>query len=106
MTRSHIIDEDETTIINGLDVDHIDDRPDELEHVAIEENTDGDLRALPFNESDSPHPGYVQIDVDLIQYAEVCTYVEENTDYNRRIDFTRMAARGLDDSTAGPAWRI
>ena len=75
--------DDDREIINGIDVDHLEDRPDRLEHVAIEESGGGELRALPFNESDTRPPGYVEIDVDLMRYDEICRYVETVTDYDR-----------------------
>ena len=96
-----MIDPGEWEIVEGFDVDHLDDRPDELEHVAIEENTDGDLRALPFRES-GPPPGYVEIDVDLMEYDAVCRYVEAQSDYDRRISFVRTPAWSPDEPTATP----
>jgi len=87
-------------MIDGLDVDHLTDRPDRLEHVGIKETPDGDLRALPFNESDTPIPGYTEIDVDLMEYQEVCQYVETHTDHDRRIDFTRAPAWPPEGPTA------
>ena len=92
--------DDEAEIIDGIDVDHLEDRPDRLEHVAIQEEADGELRALPFNESDDRPPGYVEIDVDLMQYDEVCRYVETVTDYDRRIDFTQEPKWPPDGRTA------
>jgi hypothetical protein len=89
----------ESEIIDGVDVDHLDDRPDKLEHVAIEESPDGDLQALPFTDPGGP-PGYVEIDVDLMQYDDVCRYVETVTDYDRRIDFTRVPKWPSDGPTA------
>lgn len=87
-------------IIDGLDVDHLTDRPDRLEHVGIKEDADGDLHALPFNESDTLPPGYTEIDVDLMEYDEVCQYVETHTDHDRRIDFTRTPAWPPEGPTA------
>jgi hypothetical protein len=80
---------DNRRIIDGIDVGHLDARPGRLEHVAIEETADGELRALPFNETDSRPPGYVEIDVNLTEHDDVCRYVETATDYNRRITFGR-----------------
>jgi hypothetical protein len=99
---------DEWTIIDGIDVDHLEARPDELEHVAIEEHADGNLRALPFRESEHP-PGYVEIDVDLMEYDDVCRYVETVTGYDRRIDFTQIPKWPPDGATAtGPSgwWQL
>lgn len=79
---------DEGEIIEGIDVDHIDDRPDELDHVGIYEGPENNLEALGFT-TQGP-PGYDQIDVDLMEYDDVCRYVENVTDYERRIDFTRI----------------
>ena len=92
--------DDDCEIIDGIDVDHLHDRPDRLEHVAIQEEADGELRALPFNESDEIPPGYLEIDVDLMQYDEVCRYVETVTDYDRRIDFTQEPKWPPDGPTA------
>lgn len=103
MTNSHIEDREQREIIDGVDVDHIDDRPDELEHVAIQEDADDDLRALPFNESRGVPPGYLEIDVDLMQYDDVCDYVEENTDYDRPINFARVPAWPPEGPTATDA---
>ena len=89
---------DDGEIVDGIDVDHLDDRPDELAHVAIEETADGRLKARPFRESERP-PGYVEIDVDLMKWDEVCRYVETVTDYNRRIDFTRVPTWRPDEPT-------
>ena len=80
---------DDTEIIDGIDVDHLEDRPDELEHVAIEEGPDGGLQALPFRES-GPVPGYVEIDVDLMEWGAVCAHVQEQTDYDRPINFHQI----------------
>lgn len=80
---------DNRGIIDGIDVGHVEARPDRLEHVAIEETADGELRALPFNETDSRPPGYVEIDVNLIEYDDVCRYVETTTNHDRRITFGR-----------------
>ena len=96
--------DDDREIIDGIDVDHLEDRPERLEHVAIEEDGDGELRALPFTESDTRPPGYVEIDVDLMRYDEVCRYVETVTDYDRRIDFTQLPKWPPDGATAtGPS---
>lgn len=93
----------DSEIINGIDVDHLEDRPDRLEHVAIEETSDGDLRARPFNESDELPPGYLEIDVNLIQYDQVCEFVESATDYDRAIDFSQVPKWPPDGPTAtGP----
>lgn len=95
--------DDDCEIIDGIDVDHLEERPERLEHVAIEENADGELHALPFNESDTRPPGYVEIDVDLMRYEEVCRYVETVTDYDRMIDFTQLPKWPPDGPTAtGP----
>ena len=53
-------------IVAAVDVDHLDDRPDDLHHVAIVDDGD-DLRARPFTDDDRV-PGYVEIDVDLTDY--------------------------------------
>ena len=87
-------------ITDGIDVDYLEDRPERLEHVAIEEDGDGELHALPFNESDTRPPGYVEIDVDLMRYDEICRYVETVTDYDRRIDFTQEPKWPPDGPTA------
>jgi hypothetical protein len=99
MTHPHIEDPEQSEIIDGVDVDHIDERPDELEHVGIQETPDG-LEALPANESDTRPPGYVEIDVDLMEWDDVCDYVMENTDYDRRIDFSQAPAWTPDGPTA------
>jgi len=91
--------DDDWTIIDGIDVDHLEARPDELEHVAIEEGPDDELRALPFRES-GPAPGYVEIDVDLMEYGEIVEYVETVTDYERRICFVRVPKWPPDGPTA------
>lgn len=94
-------------IVDGIDVEHIEDRPDKLHHVAISEGPDGDLHASPFEEREHP-PGYVEIDIDLMDYDEVCDYVENATEYERRIDFTRTPTWPPDEPTAtGPTgwWR-
>lgn len=92
--------DDDAEIIDGIDVDHLEDRPDRLEHVAIQEDGDGELHALPFNESDEIPPGYVEIDVDLMRYDKICRYVETVTDYDRRIDFTQEPKWPPDGPTA------
>lgn len=94
-----MIDPDEWEIVEGFDVGHLDDRPDDLEHVAIKENADGDLRAVPFRES-GPPPGYVEIDADLMEYDAVCRYVEQHSDYGRRICFVRTPGYPPDGPTA------
>lgn len=90
--------DDDTEIINGIDVDHLNERPDELHHVAIEKRPDGELKALPFRNDGGP-PGYIEIDVDLMQHDRVCEYIEAVTSYDRRIDFTRAAKWPLDTVT-------
>jgi len=98
MTTAHT---DTWDIIEGIDVDHIDDRPDDLEHVVVEEGPGDELRAVPFTASAEP-PGYVEIDVDLMAYDDVCRYVETATDDGRRIDFTRIPTWPTDGPTATP----
>ena len=73
-------------IVAAVDVDHLDDRPDDLHHVAVVDDGD-ELRARPFTDDDRI-PGYVEIDVDLIDYDAVCRHVEQETDFDRRITFT------------------
>lgn len=93
--------DDDREIIDGIDVEHLGDRPDRLEHVAIQEGPDGELHALPFtHDAEEGPPGYVEIDADLMEHDDVCRYVETVTDYDRRIDFTRTPAWPPDGPTA------
>lgn len=78
--------DDEIVLVVG--VDHLDDRPDDLHRVAVVDDGD-DLRARPFTDDDRI-PGYVEIDVDLIEYDAVCRYVEQQTDFDRCITFTAL----------------
>jgi hypothetical protein len=80
---------DDGEIIEGIDVDHLEDRPDELEHVAIERTAEGRLEAIPFRES-GPGPGYDEIDVNLMEWGAVCEYVDKQTDYGRPINYHRI----------------
>jgi hypothetical protein len=91
MTATHT---DTWDIIEGIDIDHLDDRPDELHHVAVEEGPNGDLRALPFTADKN---GYTEIDVNLMAYDKVVRYVEMATDHDRRIDFTRIPTATVAD---------
>lgn len=86
---------DDGQIIDGIDVDHLEDRPDELAHVAIEETPDGRLEALPFTDDGGP-PGYVEIDVNLMDWGAVCAYVQKQTDYDRPINFHRTPTADWD----------
>lgn len=91
---------DDGEIIDGIDVGHLEDRPERLEHVAIQREPSGELRALPFNETGDGPPGYVEIDVDLMRHDKVCRYVEAVTDYDQRIDFTQEPKWPPDGPTA------
>jgi len=86
---------DDSEIIEGIDVGHIKARPDELEHVAIERTADGRLEALPFTEG-GPGPGYDEIDVNLMEWGAVCAFVQEQTDYDRPINFHRIPTADWD----------
>lgn len=94
-------DPDDSEIIDEIDVGHLEDRPDRLHRVVIKKNADGELRALPFRESrDGEPPGYIEIDVDLMEADGVCRYVEAVSDYDRRIDFTQVPTWPPDGPTA------
>lgn len=86
-------------IVAAVDVDHLTDRPDHLHRVAVVDDGD-DLRARPFTDDDRI-PGFVEIDVDLIEYDAVCRYVEQHTEFDRRITFTALPTWTPDGT--GPA---